>query len=102
MSQQYSYFNDAPGTIDFFRLKCLGMCVTVSVCVGWGCGGLKTSEKVLNLTLDNLEKHCLNLIQELPGLLVEDPLGDVYKTPTREEVSRKYHQVVTFTLGKPY
>ena len=34
------------------------------------------------------------LVQELPGLLVEDPLGDVYKTPTREEVSRKYHKVV--------
>ena len=33
-------------------------------------------------------------VQELPGLLVEDPLGDVYKTPTREEVSRKYHKVV--------
>lgn len=29
---------------------------------------------------------------EIPGLLVEDPLGDVYKTPTREEVSRKYHK----------
>ena len=38
---------------------------------------------------------CEFLVQELPGLLVEDPLGDVYKTPTREEVSRKYQKVVT-------
>ena len=37
--------------------------------------------------------HCLSLVQELPGLLVEDPLGDVFNTPTREEISRKYHKV---------
>ena len=34
------------------------------------------------------------MIQELPGLLVEDPLGDVYKTPTREEISKNHSQVI--------
>ena len=40
----------------------------------------------------------MKFIQELPGLLVDDPLGDVYKTPTREEVSRKKYQVVKVIL----
>ena len=40
----------------------------------------------------------MKFIQELPGLLVDDPLGDIYRTPTREEVSRKKYQVVKVTL----
>ena len=34
------------------------------------------------------------MLKGVPGLLVDDPLGDVYKIPTREEISRKKIKVV--------
>ena len=34
------------------------------------------------------------MLKGVPGLLVDDPLGDVYKIPTREEISRKKFKVV--------
>ena len=34
-----------------------------------------------------------SMLKGVPGLLVDDPLGDVYKIPTREEISRKKFKV---------
>ena len=34
------------------------------------------------------------MLKGVPGLLVDDPLGDVYKIPTKEEISRKKIKVV--------
>ena len=43
---------------------------------------------LINITECNVE------LKGVPGLLVDDPLGDVYKIPTREEISRKKFKVV--------
>ena len=38
-----------------------------------------------------------SMLKGVPGLLVDDPLGDVYKIPTREEISRKKIKVIEET-----